>query len=314
MSTKELPAVCPFCGGELYIDVNDDTPDDETVDCAYCNRIIRIGDAVDEYRKIAEMKTLPAGRGKPRDIRQLMSLIKYGDIDIDSFPLEVISGKEEITSGFFRSETRMYFSKSLPGIVWFDRNHSREFEVLDYFWNGPGIQNVIIQNNNEETTTEERSGGSLAGAVIGTMLLPGIGTIIGAAMGSGSSEVSKTKESVVSYVQSQEVPVIAYMKLRDLEGDQIITIGFSCTSDLDVRIKNNITSNFEALEYSDVQYAEDDEYYEELPAPEEPTQIPETRSLDPKELFSHLRELKALLDEGVINEDEFAKLKRKLIG
>lgn len=218
----------------------------------------------------------------------------------ESIGLDITGGKEDLgVSTVFASDVKMYFTEGLPGIVWFDYSRRKEYEVLDYQWNGPRYQDVIVNDNQATTRTNAGRKGRVAGAIIGTILMPGIGTVIGAAVGTGKKEVSNTQGQTTSHVETREVPVIASMKLRDLEHDQIVNIAFRCTSSLDARIRNNITLNLDPSGYID--FGEP----ELLPEPEKE---PET-----KDVLSQLRELKSLLDDGAITREEYEALKKKIL-
>ena len=297
----ELPAICPICDGSLYIEITPNTTDDDLFQCVHCGSLISAGESLGEYNRLIEenkrlkeiKKNLKGGR-----IRT-MSLINILDPDTDSIDLKLTGGKEAVSNSYFSDQTKMFFNTGLPGIIWFDYSAKKEYEVLDYHWNGPRYQDVMIQDNDSSTHTRGGRKGRVAGAIIGTMLMPGIGTVIGAAVGTGRKEDSRTRGQTISHIETKEVPVDAFMKLRDLERDQIINISFQCTSALDVKIRNNITINLEPGAYID------------FPEPEllpEPEKEPET-----KDVISQLKELKALLDDGAISKEEYEVLKKKII-
>ncbi|MDO4416411.1 MAG: hypothetical protein Q4C20_15170, partial [Erysipelotrichaceae bacterium] len=259
MSFIEVPAICPLCDGDLYLEINDDTPDDEIIECAYCNANIRVGDAIEKYNRI----NFPE-RFEPVSVNDTKPIASNSIFDIDSIRLDVFSGKEAISTGIFNTDIKMYFNKGIPGILWFDRGHTREYEVLDYWWEGPKYQDLMITDNNSRTKIRGGRKGRVTGAVVGSILAPGVGTLIGAAVGTGKKETVKTRGQTVMRMETQEIPAVANMKLRDVSRDQIITIGFMCTSDVDARIRNSITCNLEADKYAE--YV--DPTPESLPAPE----------------------------------------------
>lgn len=295
---NELPAFCPVCDGSLYIEITPESTDDDYVECAHCRAEIRIGDALGRYNRLIEenrrLKEIKEGK-RSTD----MSLLNILDPDTDSIELKLTGGKDAVSKNAFSSNIRMFFNTGLPGIIWFDYNTKKEYEVLEYTWSGPRYQDVMIQNNDSSTQTRGGRKGRLAGAIIGTILMPGLGTVIGAAVGTGKKEDSNTRGQTISHVETREVPVNAYMKLRDLERDQLVNISFECTSEMDVRIRNNITLNLEQGAYIEFDQPE------LLPEPESE---PET-----KDVISQLKELKALLDDGAISKEEYEVLKKKII-
>ena len=297
-----LPAICPFCNGELDIDLTDRLQYDETVECAYCGRTINVKEAVNLYilqthpTLQLEKQNNTTGKGGNRT----MSLMNLFDSETKAIELEMTAGKDDIVpNNLFMSKIKMYFSEGMPGIVWFDYSKTKEYEVLDYQWNGPGYQQVMIHDNDSSTRTKGGRKGRVAGAIIGTILMPGIGTVIGAAVGTGKKEVSNTRGQTVSHIETKEIPVPASMKLRNLQNDTIVNIGFQCTAELDARIRNNIAANLDPGYYIDV------ESPQALPEPE-----PEKET---KDVLAQLRELKSLLDDGAITQDEYDALKKKIL-
>ena len=130
--------------------------------------------------------------------------------------------------------------------------------------------------------------------------MPGVGTLIGAAVGTGRKERSTTQGTNRSHIETQEIPVVAQMKLRNLANDEIINIGFNCTASLDARIRNNITVNLDTdvIDYTAPAY---------LPEPEK------TETNDTGDILAKIRELKQLLDDGAISQEEYEILKKKLL-
>ncbi len=122
-----------------------------------------------------------------------MTIINKYDRDVRCVTLDVTGGRESVSDSLFSQELNMFYSLIVPGIVWFDRNGDREFEVVDYRWDGPRYQDVMIQDNNSNTSTKGGRKGRIAGALIGTLIAPGIGTVIGAAIGTGKKEDSSTR-------------------------------------------------------------------------------------------------------------------------
>lgn len=229
-----------------------------------------------------------------------MTIIDKYDRDVRSVTLDVTGGRESVSDSLFSKELNMFYSLSVPGIVWFDRKGDREFEVVDYRWDGPRYQDVMIQDNSSNTSTKGGRKGRLAGALIGTIIAPGIGTVIGAAIGTGRKDNSETRGQTISHTETREVPVTAFLHLRNLDTDDIVQLSFRCTSMQDATIRNHIAVNLTSIEYD--------------PEPE-PVMIPEHpgKTENAKDLLSQLKELKQLLDDEAITEEEYAVLKKKLM-
>lgn len=221
---------------------------------------------------------------------------------VSSIELKLTSGKEDVTTRRFSETTMMRWQEGMPGIIWFDRNEDRVFEILDYRWDGPRYQEMMIQDNTSDTNTSGGRKGRLAGALIGTMIAPGIGTIIGAAVGTGKKETSNTKGQMISHIETKEVPAAGSMRLRDLSNDMIYNIGFRIDSADDTRIRNGVAANLEPLETA--------VYIEE--ADPEPVKMISRRE-ETDDVLARIRELKDLLDDGAISREEYEVLKRKLL-
>ncbi len=229
-----------------------------------------------------------------------MTIINKHDRDVRSLTLDVTGGREAVSDSLFSQELNMFYSLSFPGIVWFGRNAGQEFEVVDYRWDGPRYQDVMIQDNSSNTSTKGSRKGRIAGALIGTLIAPGIGTVIGAAIGTGRKDNSETKGQTISHTEVREVPVTAFLHLRNLDTDDIVQLSFRCTSMQDATIRNHIAVNLTSIEYD--------------PEPE-PVMIPEhtEKEENAKDLLAQLKELKQLLDDEAITEEEYAVLKKKLM-
>ena len=294
MCSRKLPAICPECGESIYIWTDRKSKDEDYVRCPYCKVYIRTGEAFGQLEEIQ--------RGYSD-----MTLFNYLDSDVRSFDIDLISGKDRIISGWYTTNNKIYYSEGVPGIVWFSSARNQEYEVLDYQWNGPRYQDVMIQDNLSTTKTKSKRKGRVAGALIGTVLLPGVGTVIGAAVGTGRKEDTDTRGQTVSHIETQEIPVAATMKLRDISSDELIHISFRCTSEMDARIRNNIASNLELI---DTYVIDEPVKFIDVKA-EKPETAKETK--DTRDVLSQIRELKQLLDEGAISKEEFELLKKKIL-
>ena len=92
--------------------------------------------------------------------------------DVSKLEVEMLSGKEDVGAGNGAKQA-IYYDDGVPGIVWFRRSGGREYEVLEYDWNGPRFTDVMIQDNQTSTNTFSKRKGRVAGALIGTILVGG---------------------------------------------------------------------------------------------------------------------------------------------
>lgn len=183
------------------------------------------------------------------------------------------------------------------GTVFFNYNRNDSFSIIDYDWSGPKY-NTITQGSTVTNTTEKtkgKSGKMAAGAIIGTFLMPGVGTAVGAAVG-GSGKKKKDSQSVSntnSVTSQEEVPTIATLKLRDNHTGEIIGITFPCDTLIDSKIKCfAIQKEEDAPKKAIVEHIS-------------------TKTLDP---YEEVKKAKELLDMGIITQEEFDKKKADILG
>lgn len=205
--------------------------------------------------------------------------------------LRVVSGAES----FRLNEKRAVFTVK----QWKDgyvtvSNDPTKFEMFDYEWNGPEYKNISKTTSTSTTKgkskEETKRKGRLTGAAIGTVLAPGVGTAIGAAVGTGKKtkgkNTSTTTGNSTTVNSDMEIDSFASVKFRNIETNQVNTIGFYCTSRTDIELKSfNIanTSDFNAGITSQ------------------------------KNSVELLKEYKNLFDAGVITKEEFEQKKAELL-
>ena len=205
--------------------------------------------------------------------------------------LNVISGKE--TFGLKSKHSPFSIKQWDDGFVTV-ADGLEKYELFDYAWNGPEYKAVTTTTSTSKTkgNTKEKTGrkGRLTGAVVGTVLAPGIGTVVGAAVGTGKKSKGKnnstTTGNITTTSNNVEVDSIASVKFRNIETEQINTVGFYCNSVLDMQLKSfNIVSKGEVANNVKMQ----------------------------KSSVELLKEYKELLDSGVITQEEFMQKKAELL-
>ncbi len=215
-----------------------------------------------------------------------MAAFDMFELETDSIELMLTGGIQEVIKGNLLNTAHMYFHHGVPGIVWFDYLHRDEYEVLEYHWNGPRYREVPVE---EESYTRRRKSSNT--------LLDTFYEVFGI-----ENPVSY-REPEPARVETREVPVLASMRLRDLMEERIVTITFNCTSDIDTRIRNSIASNLDSS-FNTVHGKEE--------TPKKDMQA-ETPPKTDQDIIARIRELKSLLDDGAITQEEYEILKKKLI-
>lgn len=140
------------------------------------------------------------------------------------------------------------------GFIYFD-DIEGHYKITEFQWEGPRYQTVTTTSGVTKYNEKSRSSsvtqshgrdkrtGRLIGAAVGTAILPGAGTLVGALVGTGNkktSEVSQSRgggrakgsEQISSTTQEfeQEVAGMAYMHLSDPVSNFGFTFGFYCNS------------------------------------------------------------------------------------
>lgn len=205
--------------------------------------------------------------------------------------LRVISGKESFDLPSHK--TPFLLRQWKDGYVTI-ADMPEKYTLMDYEWNGPEYRTV-----EKTTTTSHTKGkskektkrrGHLAGAVIGTAIAPGVGTIVGAAVGTGKKTKGKnnsiTTGTATTTSDNIEVDSYASMKMRNVETNQVNTIGFYCSSNIDMQLKSfNISQSSDIVE----------------------------NVRNQKTSVELLKDYKELLDSGIITQEEFEQKKIELL-
>lgn len=205
--------------------------------------------------------------------------------------LRVISGKESF--GLPSHKTPFLLRQWKDGYVTI-ADMPEKYTLMDYKWNGPEYRTV-----EKTTTTSHTKGknkektkrrGHLTGAVIGTAIAPGVGTIVGAAVGTGKKTKGKNNSTTTGTATTTsdniEVDSYASMKMRNVETNQVNTIGFYCSSNIDMQLKSfNISKSSDAVE----------------------------NVRNQKTSVELLKDYKELLDSGIITQEEFNQKKTELL-
>ena len=143
---------------------------------------------------------------------------------------------------------------------------------------------------NSETVKKGKSGKMATGAIIGTVLLPGVGTVVGAAIGAGGKGKSKTQstnESATQQVHKQiEKNSTAILKLQRISDGTIFPVTITCNSNIDSQIRCFLI--------------------------EKESTISDT-SKDMTDALKGIKALKELLDMGAITQVEFDIKKKQLL-
>lgn len=127
------------------------------------------------------------------------------------------------------------------GTIYFNNNFHDKFLFVDYIWSGPEFEIITdsTTNTTEQEITKRKSGKVAAGAVVGSFLAPGVGTIVGAAVrASGKKKKNKSSQSNTNSVQRRsEILTPATLKFKNIDTGAILSIVIGCNTLIDSQIK-----------------------------------------------------------------------------
>ena len=211
--------------------------------------------------------------------------------------LSITSGNKDIGLGLFSSTTKMY--QKAEGFIYFEGNPDKLYRPEGYSWDGPQYNTVTTSTENSKTKNKgkEKRKGGIGGAVVGTMLMPGIGTAIGYAATSKKVSKGDSETNTKATINENQVEVDspAFIQLRD-ENNQLISIGFNCNSKLHAQLMG--------FEWN----------IDEKSTPEVDATIKAANASAELDRVKLLKEYKELLDSGVISQEEFDAKKKEVLG
>ena len=146
-------------------------------------------------------------------------------------------------------------------------------------------------NNQSNTKKKGKSGKMAAGALIGTLLCPGLGTVVGAAIGGGGKTKTKTTGTSNSNATQTQTQVEAYtpalLRFRNPSTGQVLAITVNWNSQKDMELRS---FNIPDL-----------------------TKTVADASAEIQDSLQGIKALKELLDMGAITQSEFNEKKKKLL-
>ena len=222
--------------------------------------------------------------------------------------LRIKSGREKVGAGF---SGLAEMKQSDAGLIYFNAKNPVFFEYLGHVFDGP-VYNTIVESKQErvsstkgknKSTKKGKSGRVVGGAILGTLLFPGVGTVVGAyAGGKGkgkkkgeSNSVTKDSSNFTETQRQIEASSTATIKLKNIKTSEVFSIQIVCDS-----LKNVQLMNFKVKKTKVTK--------PKITKPENIVIIDESKSL-----FTQIKEYKELLDLDIISQEEFNKKKAELL-
>lgn len=162
--------------------------------------------------------------------------------------LEIVSGKQYLNLG--RLDRSVVLRQNNDGYIYFDTIEGF-YKIVDYKWDGPVYETVsettstVKKGGKDKTGGKEKRTGRLTGAIVGSIIAPGPGTLIGAMVGTGNKKTnSETKHHGVDKGKSvtrefsSEIPATAYLTLKDPKENVLFSFAFKCDSQVNGEMMN----------------------------------------------------------------------------
>lgn len=190
---------------------------------------------------------------------------------------------------FFEDEKGMYYFTAKKEL-----NPEEKYYLVDFQWGGPQYQAVSTTTTTGKDKQQGRSGSAIAGGLLGTVLAPGVGTVIGAAAGGSrkkKTDINRKSKTTTEQVEQATPASLIFIKYGDEKGEKLF-LNFSCDSTAASLAK-------------DLTYTSENSIY--------PTNDDSSNS----GFFSAADEIlkfKELLDQGIITQEEFDLKKKELLG
>lgn len=204
--------------------------------------------------------------------------------------LNFTSSKKAIGVDFWNT-----ISKLDNNDVIFTLNEPIHFRLNKIEFDGP-VYHEETHEDGTKSTKKKRHG--LAGALIGTALAPGVGTLAGAIVGNGSGK-DNGKNSVHTTTTRVEEQTNIRLYLENAQTHESIIAGI-----LGKQIDYQELLNFKAPEIIVPEVLDNIE--------KDPVKTSQSLSIDDE--IAELRKFKELVDDGIITQEEFEAKKKQILG
>lgn len=176
----------------------------------------------------------------------------------------------------------VYINKLENDLFCFDDEISTPFMIKSFEWQGAKYKTEYRTSGCMQANVDTNRKGRILGAVVGTAVAPGIGTVIGAMHGTGNSKSNYTgTQNARTEEIKREVPSVAYLTIKYKFTQKLERFSFLCMSNT-----ADILSLYKA---------------------------PSNMDNDRKDEISKLKDIKELFDIGVITKEEFEEKKSELL-
>ncbi len=296
---------CSICGKKLGVfdkSFKYSNGDSSIFVCPDCNvEIAEQIDKISSIRSVAEREEKAAKFENSNTYGELIDSCIANTALVNAMKAEpsinliVTGGGDKIGLGFFSN--RVVMRQNTDGFVYFDSSLEKKYRLKGYHWDGPKYKNVIENHQVSKTKGKEKTKnkGGLGGAIVGSMIMPGVGTAIGYMMTKKqvTKDKSRTKTNGTTTEMQEEITGTATMSLLNPSNNSVFTIAFECDS--------TINATLEQFEWGN---SANDQILESK----------QKQILAESDKIALLKQYKELLDSGVLSQEEFESKKKELIG
>lgn len=210
-----------------------------------------------------------------------MTLSEFEPILSINLPRATISGTQKALT------SNLSIHQMNDGLIYLNSNKDVPLRLLNYEWSGPLYNTISKSDTIENHKGKTKRKGRILGAVVGTVLLPGVGTVIGAAHGTGNKKHKGKTQANTTTSQSQvEIFAPATLRLENINTKEIAVISCDIKSELNAQLLS-----IKCIEENSV--LENDDNIN-----------------DP---YEEIKKAKELLDMGILTQEEFDKKKKELL-
>lgn len=166
-------------------------------------------------------------------------------------------------------------------------NEGMKFSIESVQWNGENIVSRTISTTETLSSGKNKKTGRLLGAAIGSVIAPGVGTIIGAMHGTGNEKVNQNSaSSTITYEKEREEASDILIEAKDINSGSVTLLEYKCYAN-DAKLILGIIGDDESHDIDKIDVH--------------------------KNPYEELKKVKELLDMGIITQEEFELKKKQLL-
>lgn len=162
-----------------------------------------------------------------------------------------------------------------------DLDVTNKFKIIGIEWNGAEYRSDYRSYGTVNTVGTTKRKGRVLGAMLGTAIAPGVGTVIGAAYGTGNNKTAQHSNSTnITQEVKREIPATAYITIKYKDSDVKERFSILCMT-------NTVETLYNLVYQEDIEENDNN--------------------------LVKIKQLKELFDIGAITQEEFDTKKAELL-